>query len=44
MTGLPKLKKTDAGSGLDGICRVIEAFRSRPTDPKRLAKKQSLTP
>ena len=44
MTGLLMLKKTDASNGLDGICRVIEAFRSRPTDPKRLAKKQRLTP
>ncbi len=44
MTGLPKPKKADVGSGAYGTFRVIEDTRSRPTDPKRLAKKQRLTP
>ena len=26
--------QTDAGSGSNGICRVIDAFRSSPLDPK----------
>jgi hypothetical protein len=31
----PRPNKTDAGSGSDGICRVIDDCRSPLRDPKR---------
>ncbi len=35
MINLPKPNKTDAGNGPNGICRVIDAFRSLSADPMR---------